>query len=63
MKKEKAIKLTWKCNKCEDIVTSYSNIRHDMNYCKCGKSAVDLEQWYQRNMGYITIIKREEIEL
>jgi len=54
------IKLTWKCNKCEDIVISYSNERHTMNFCKCGKSAVDLEQWYQRNMGSISIIKREE---
>jgi len=54
------IKLTWKCNECGDIVISYSNKRHTMDFCKCGKSAVDLEQWYQRNMGSISIIKREE---
>jgi len=57
----KYIKLTWKCAECGDVVTSYSNRRHDMNFCKCGLSGVDLEEWYQRNIGKIIEIKREEI--
>ncbi|MEA2015457.1 MAG: hypothetical protein U9O59_01860 [Actinomycetota bacterium] len=56
------VKLTWQCELCGDIVVSYSNKRHDMNYCKCGESAVDLEEWYQRNMGKIKEIKRETIK-
>ena len=54
------IKLTWQCGYCNDTVISYSNRRHDMNYCKCGKSAVDLEEWYQRNAGSIKEISREK---
>ena len=29
-----------------------------MDYCKCGESAVDLEEGYQRGMGKIKEIKR-----
>lgn len=31
------IRLIWKCELCEDIVISYSHIRHDMNTCEYGK--------------------------
>lgn len=54
----KPIKLIWECEICGDRVTSYSNHTHDMNFCKCGQSAVDLEEWYQRNMGKIKEISR-----
>jgi len=54
------IRLTWKCNYCNDVVISYSNLRHDMNMCDCGKSGVDLEEGYQRNMGDIQEISRKE---
>ena len=57
----KTTKLTWQCEICGDIVTSYSNRRHDMNCCKCGKSCVDLEEYYQRNTGKIKELKREDI--
>jgi hypothetical protein len=56
-----ATKLTWRCEICGDTVESYSDKRHDMNTCKCGKSAVDLEDWYQRNMGKVKELKREKI--
>ena len=56
----KQIKLTWKCVKCNDIVISYSDVRHNINFCKCGESGVDLEEWYQRNTGNIKELKREE---
>jgi hypothetical protein len=54
------IKLTWQCEECNDIVTSYSHLRHSMDYCKCGKSAVDLEEHYRRNIGKVKDIKSEE---
>jgi len=54
------IRLKWQCNKCKDIVTSYSSSRHDMNFCKCGESAVDLEEHYQRSLGSSKDIKREQ---
>jgi len=54
-------KLIWKCKKCGDVQTSYSNRRHDMQMCKCGQSGVDLEEWYQRNIGSIEEVSREEI--
>ncbi len=48
--------LEWKCGYCDSIQKSDSSIRWQMDFCECGKSAVDLEQWYQRNMGSIIVI-------
>lgn len=48
---EEIIRLIWKCPECEDVVISYSHLRCQMNTCECGKTAVDLEQHYQRNIG------------
>ena len=54
------IRLIWQCEECKDVVISYSNLRHDMNYCECGKSAVDLEEHYQRIMGKVKDISRKK---
>ena len=54
------IRLIWQCKSCKDVVISYSHIRYDMNYCECGKSAVDLEDSYQRNTGDIKEISRKK---
>jgi len=54
------VRLIWQCEKCEDIVISYSNLKHDMNYCSCGKSAVDLEEYYQRDIGEIKELSRKK---
>lgn len=54
-------KVTWKCDLCESVQTSYSNKRWDMDVCECGKSGYDLEEWYSRTMGKISIISEEEI--
>ncbi len=54
-------KVTWKCDLCESIQTSYSNKRWDMDVCECGKSGYDLEEWYSRTMGKISIVSEEEI--
>ena len=48
---KEAIRLIWRCKKCKDVVISYSHLRHEMNYCECGESAIDLEEHYQRTLG------------
>lgn len=50
---DKNIRLIWKCKKCNDVVVSYSFLSHDMNYCECGLSAVDLEPHYRRDLGEV----------
>ena len=62
MEKEKIVRLIWQCNNCKDVVVSYSNIRHQMDECDCGKSYVDLEQYYQRNGGSVKIISKKVLE-
>jgi len=53
-----AIRLAWSCGFCDDVVISYSDVGYDMNYCGCGCSAVDLEEYYQRNVGKVVEIRR-----
>lgn len=53
------IRLIWRCKECNDVVISYSIFRHDMNYCDCGKSAVDLEDGYQRTTGDVEELSRK----
>ena len=57
----KPIRLKWKCEDCEDVVISYSHLKHTVNYCECGKSAVDLEEHYQRNIGNVKEISRKNV--
>jgi len=57
---KETIRLIWQCGECEEVVVSYSNIRHDINYCECGKSAVDLEGGFQREMGKVKDISRKK---
>lgn len=59
--REGTIRLIWQCNKCKDVVLSYSTLRHDMNFCECGDSAVDLEEYYQRNIGDVKEISRKKL--
>lgn len=47
----------WKCLKCGTINQSDSKKTHCMDYCKCGQSAVDLEEHYGRVMGNIEWVK------
>ena len=54
--------LEWQCEYCKDIQLSDSIRRHHMDYCKCGKSAIDLEERYQRQIGKVKTIKRTIIE-
>ena len=50
--------LEWQCEECEDIQLSDSIRTHHMDYCRCGESAVDLEDGYQRMFGKVKDIKR-----
>ena len=56
---ENSIRLIWECKDCKDVVISYSHLRHEMNICECGKSGVDLEEYYQRGHGRIKEISRK----
>lgn len=55
-KQEESVRWIWQCGECKDIVISYSHLRHDMNYCDCSRSGVDLEQWYCRSTGPVKIL-------
>ena len=54
-------RIIWRCLDCDDVVISYSHLRHQMNYCDCGKSAMDLEDCYSRTVGDIENISVKEI--
>jgi hypothetical protein len=54
--------LEWQCEICKDIQLSDSIRTHHMDYCKCGESAVDLEDGYQRGMGKVKELKRTTTE-
>lgn len=43
--------LKWKCRECGDIKVSNSNRTHQMDFCKCNKTGVDLEEGYMRVSG------------
>lgn len=58
-KKNKSVKFTWMCRLCGDVIVSKSNIRHSMDFCRCRKTGVDLEEHYERWLGPDDI---EEIE-
>jgi len=43
--------ITWECDICKDIVVSDTTVKHQMNWCKCGVSACDAEEYYIRWVG------------
>ena len=61
LKTERVI-LTWQCEICNDTQLSDSTRTHHPDYCKCGKSGIDLEEHYQRGWGEIKEVKRVIIE-
>ena len=60
MKSEGSIRLIWQCEDCSDVVVSYSHLRHEMNFCDCGNSAVDLETPYEKFVGRVKEISRKK---
>lgn len=57
---ENSTRMIWKCGYCNDVVISYSHLVHDMNYCDCSKTAVDLENSYCRSQGMPVMISKKE---
>lgn len=57
---DQSIRLIWECEKCNDVVVSYSHLRQEMNSCNCGYSAVDLEEHYTRVKGYVREISKKK---
>lgn len=55
------VRLIWKCVSCGDVVVSYSHLTHEMNWCDCGKSAVDLDEHSQGITGKIEEISRKKL--
>jgi len=56
------MKIVWECGFCGSTQESDSKERWQMDHCDCGKSAVDLEESYQRTMGSVKVIKIDEDE-
>tara|TARA_R110000851_G_scaffold209517_2_gene361946 strand:- start:7012 stop:7431 length:420 start_codon:yes stop_codon:yes gene_type:complete len=56
MNQTKHKKVIWECLECGNQHTSYSNKRHDIQICECGKSGYDLEEHYARQVGNLKII-------
>ena len=50
--------MIWQCSECKSIQYSNSFEHHTMNYCKCGKSAIDLETYGCRLLGSPKILKK-----
>ncbi len=56
-------RIIWQCNYCSDIAISYSNLKHEMNWCDCKKSGIDLEEEYCRGVGDVkTLSVKESID-
>jgi len=45
------MKIVWYCPFCNWVSVSDSKLRHCMDYCKCQKCAIDLEEGYARFIG------------
>lgn len=56
-------RMIWRCQACSDVIVSYSNLRHDMNYCDCGKTGVDHEEFYTRICGDNFEVISEKIKI
>jgi hypothetical protein len=50
----------WICTQCEDTFITDSKARWDMVGCKCGKTAVDDEEYYQRFMGSPKLLEQSD---
>ena len=45
------VRIAWQCKECGWLTVSDSKLRHQMDYCRCEKTALDLEETYARMMG------------
>ena len=60
MMKNKVKVLKWKCGVCGLEHKSTSKFSHSMDFCDCGKSAVDIEEFYSRYIGKVIEIETKE---
>jgi hypothetical protein len=54
------MKICWVCDKCNWLQVSDSKEHHQMDSCRCGESAVDLEDYMCRMQGCPRVIARLE---
>ena len=52
------MKLAWVCDECNWLQVSDSKEHHQMDFCKCKKCGVDLEEYMCRFSGLPRIIAR-----
>ena len=55
---EEKVKIAWVCDLCNWLTVSDSREHHQMDYCQCKKSAVDLETYMCRFLGVPRTIAR-----
>ncbi len=55
-------KIKWACKSCEDILTSDTEEHHKLDWCKCGKSYVDAEEFYIRVGGYAELLDERHLK-
>jgi len=63
METEKDKNYYWQCLNCGRAHCSDKTVRHQMDHCPCGQSAIDAEEWYIRGMGPTKTITKEEFEV
>lgn len=51
-------KIKWKCKYCGAIIISDTDKQHQMDFCKCRKSAVDAEKEYVMTMGKVKFLDK-----
>ena len=52
--------MIWQCPKCKSIQYSNAFAHHQMDYCKCKESAVDLETYCCRYIGCPKVLKKKD---
>jgi len=56
----KKIIIKWRCNYCESVQSSDSSKTHEMDFCECGASGLDLEEHYMRAFGDVEEMERTD---
>jgi hypothetical protein len=63
MSEEENLRYTlWQCEICEDEFITDCKARHDMVWCKCGKTGVDAEEYYTRCIGEAKFLEQSSTE-
>lgn len=55
--------IIWQCTECNDIKISNSRQHHQMDFCKCDKTGVDLEEYLTRISGPNTFKQLKKLDL